>query len=124
VVSTPGDEGRWFATAKAIGLLDQALELARRSPCDPMTLNRAARDFREKEPRFALEAALLALKWLAQGYGYEVSTVDVHEALGYLRTIHVSPEVAAQTRATLHAIIAPEASCDQAVRDIVTRALG
>jgi hypothetical protein len=45
VADTPGEEGKWFAAAKDARLYDLALDLARRSPCDPRTLVRAARDF-------------------------------------------------------------------------------
>ena len=44
IAQTPGEEGKWFATAKDLGLLDLALDLARRSPVDIGTLLRAARD--------------------------------------------------------------------------------
>jgi hypothetical protein len=80
VDSTPGQEGKWFATAKEIGQLDFALQLAQSSPCAPDTLNRAASDFVETNPRFALGAALCSLHWIAQGYGYEVSSSDVYKA--------------------------------------------
>jgi tetratricopeptide (TPR) repeat protein len=124
VASTPGEEGRWFATAKAIGFFDQALELARRSRCDPKTLNRAARDHQEKDPRFALGASLLALKWLAEGYGYEVSTLDAYEALGYVLKTGATLGLQAETRARILAITAPGAHCDPAIRAIVARVLG
>ncbi len=75
--TTPGDEGKWFATAKDAGLLDEAIALARRSPSDPKTLARAARDFAEDEPGFALQSGLLSLHWLVQGYGYELTSADV-----------------------------------------------
>lgn len=80
VATTPGEEGKWFAAAKSVGLLDQALDLARRSPCDPRTLIRAARDFATKNPRFAAQAGLLALHWLVEGYGYEITSADVRAA--------------------------------------------
>ncbi|MBX9689456.1 MAG: hypothetical protein K2X27_22290 [Candidatus Obscuribacterales bacterium] len=80
VNSTPGQEGKWFATAKEIGQLDFALKLAESSPCAPDTLNRAASDFVETNPRFALGAALCSLHWIAQGYGYEVTSSDVYKA--------------------------------------------
>lgn len=80
VETTPGEEGKWFAAAKSVGLLDEALELARRSPCDPRTLTRAARDFAAKEPAFAVEAGLLALHWLVEGFGYEITSADVRAA--------------------------------------------
>ena len=78
--TTPGDEGKWFAAAKDAGLYDEALALASRTPCDPRTLTRAARDHAEEEPAFAVEAGLLALHWLVQGYGYEITGADVWAA--------------------------------------------
>lgn len=78
--TTPGDEGKWFAAAKDAGLYDGALALASRTPCDPKTLARAARDFGEKESAFAIGAGLLSLHWLVQGYGYEITGADVWDA--------------------------------------------
>jgi len=80
VKTTPGDEGKWFAAAKEAGLYDEALALASRTPCDPKTLTRAARDLASEKPAFAARAGLLALHWLAQGYGYEISGADVWAA--------------------------------------------
>jgi hypothetical protein len=77
IASTPGEEGKWFATAKTLRRLDLAIALAQRSPCDPKTLIRAARDHIDGEPHFALEAAIAALRWMAQGYGYELTGLDV-----------------------------------------------
>jgi len=77
VVTTPGDEGKWFAAAKDAGLYDEALALASKSPSDPRTLTRAARDLGEQHPAFAIGAGLLALKWLIRGYGYEITGADV-----------------------------------------------
>ena len=54
VKSEPGAEGKWFAAAKDAGLFDVAIELARRSPTDPRTLTRAARDFASKAPSLRL----------------------------------------------------------------------
>lgn len=80
IATTPGEEGKWFATAKELELYDLALELANRSPCDPKTLTRAARDYLDPEPAFALGSAIAALRWLSEGWGYEVTSVDVAEA--------------------------------------------
>ena len=77
---SPGEEGKWFAAAKSAGFYPEALELANRSPCDPKTLTRAARDMAETEPLFAIEAGMTALKWLVAGYGYEVTGDDVRSA--------------------------------------------
>ncbi len=44
------------------------------------TLTRAARDHAEKQPAFAIQAGLLALRWLVQGHGYEITGADVWAA--------------------------------------------
>lgn len=80
VAETPGEEGKWFAAAKDAKLFDKAIALANRTPCSPQTLTRAARDFAETNPTFALEAGVTALRWLAQGYGYEITALDVQSA--------------------------------------------
>lgn len=80
VASTPGQEGKWFAAAKDAGLYDEAIALAQRTPCDPRTLTRAARDFATANPRFAAEAGLAALRWIAAGHGYEITALDVSSA--------------------------------------------
>jgi len=80
IATTPGEEGKWFAAAKDLKLYDLALELANRTPCDPKTLTRAARDYLDTEPAFALGAAMAALRWLSEGWGYEVTSADVVEA--------------------------------------------
>ncbi len=85
IATTPGEEGKWFATAKTLKLYDLALELTKQSPCEPKTLTRAARDYLETEPEFALGCAMAALRWLSEGWGYEVTSADVVEA--YQRAI-------------------------------------
>jgi hypothetical protein len=54
----PGSEGKWFAAAKDAGLFDLAVSLSRKSPTDPRTLTRAAREYRTKQPQFAIACAL------------------------------------------------------------------
>lgn len=80
VANSPGNEGKWFAAAKSAGLYIEAIELANRTPCDPKTLIRAARDMKNRESRFAVEAGITALRWMAAGYGYEITNLDVREA--------------------------------------------
>ena len=77
IASTPGSEGKWFAAAKDAGFYDLAIELTTVSPTDPKTLARATRDFAEKQPPFAVAAGLAALHWISQGYGYDITSVDV-----------------------------------------------
>jgi len=80
VASQPGQEGKWFAAAKDGGLFELAIELANRSPADPKTLIRAARDFAVKRPDFAMAAGMCALTGIMRGYGYDVTGADVLDA--------------------------------------------
>ena len=77
IATTPGEEGKWFATAKTLKRFDLAMQLAWKSPCDPKTLIRAARDNADRAPAFAAEVALAALHWICQGRGYELTSLDV-----------------------------------------------
>jgi tetratricopeptide (TPR) repeat protein len=86
--TTPGEEGKWFAAAKDARLYDEAIALAAQTPCDPKTLSRAARDFASTQPAFAVAAGLLALHWLVQGFGYEITSGDVWDA--YRNTIRAA----------------------------------
>jgi hypothetical protein len=80
VAATPAEPGKWFATAKTLKLFDQATRLAWASPCDPKTLNRAARDHLKTQPAFATQCALAALHWMSMGHGYELTGLDVQDA--------------------------------------------
>jgi len=75
-----GEQGKWFATAKQLGLLELAAELAQHSPVEPKTLNRAAMDFLDPNPQFALMVALASLNWISQGWGYDITVADVYDA--------------------------------------------
>ena len=91
IASTPGEEGKWFATAKTLKQYDLALALARRATVDPKTLVRAARDHVRSQPSFALDVALSALHWMARGAGFELTCADVgaarHQALAAAETL-------------------------------------
>mgnify|MGYP001237970611 CR=1 FL=1 len=78
--TTPGEEGKWFATAKELKLFDLAPELTKRGLCDPTTLTRTSSDYVDSAPGFAPGAAMAALRWLSDGRGYEVTSIDVVEA--------------------------------------------
>ena len=108
VATTPGEEGKWFAAAKDAGLHDEAIALARRTPCDPRTLTRAARDYSVRQPAFATEAGLLALHWLVQGHGYEITGADVWAA--YSNTIKAAEAAGrlAEVRTRVRQLVAAE----------------
>ncbi|MCA3175421.1 MAG: hypothetical protein ING36_07760 [Burkholderiales bacterium] len=96
IATTPGAEGKWFAAAKDAGLFDVAIELATRSPTDPRTLTRAARDFAEKQPDFALTSGLAALHWISRGHGHEITGGDVLDAYAAVTQAAVGAGVPAQ----------------------------
>ncbi len=79
VAEAPGEEGKWFAAAKDAKLFDEALELATRGGCDPRTLGRAARDFAERQPKFAARVGLLALDGFVHHRDHGLDEVDRDE---------------------------------------------
>lgn len=124
VKTTPGDEGKWFAAAKDAGLYEDALALASRTPCDPKTLARAARDHTEKQPAFAVGAGLLSLYWLVQGYGYEITSVDVWDA--YRATLVAAERhgSAAEVRERVRKLVAAAGAGERFVTKVLGRELG
>ncbi|HEX5051025.1 MAG TPA: hypothetical protein VFZ65_04575 [Planctomycetota bacterium] len=80
VRASPSEAGKWFAAAKDAGLFGEALALARRSPCDPRTLARAARDHGTTHAEFAVNAGLLALHGMVAGQAYELEGRDIRMA--------------------------------------------
>jgi hypothetical protein len=117
---TPGDEGKWFAAAKDAGLLDEAIALATRTPCDPRTLARAARDFAERDPVFAIEAGMASLHWLVEGYGYEITSADVWAA--YASTMAAAGHAGRhdETRVRIRQLV----ELDRSPGRFITRVLG
>jgi hypothetical protein len=102
---TPGDEGKWFAAAKDAKLFDEAVALANRAPCDPKTLTRAARDFVEKNPAFAIEAGIAALRWLVQGHGYDITSADVWAAYAHTIKASANADRSEEVRSRIRALI-------------------
>jgi hypothetical protein len=78
-----GDSGHWFAAAKDAGFLDLALEFAQTGRTDPRTLSRASRDLLEKDAKFCLRVGRIAIQRMLEGYGYELTGVDVIDAYGH-----------------------------------------
>lgn len=107
VASAPGSEGKWFAVAKDAEQFEVAAELARHRSADPRTLTRAARDFAERQPGFAVTAGLAALHWMAHGVGYDITGGEVLDA--YTAVMQAAPEVGItpeQVNAQLRGLIA------------------
>jgi hypothetical protein len=121
IESTPGEEGKWFATAKSLGLLPLALKLAHQSPCEPKTLNRAARDYLDKNPKFALGVAIASLHWLSEGWGYEVMGSDVYAAYDYAMKAAESLGVTDQVKADIVKIVCADNSPGMLARNVLGR---
>ncbi len=119
VAETPGEEGKWFAAAKDAKLFDKAIALANLTPCSPQTLTRAARDFAETNPTFALEAGVTAIRWLTQGHGHEVTALDVQSAHTYTMSAARRAGRADETRSLIRHYVT-----DGPLREFMTSVLG
>ncbi len=119
---SPGEEGKWFAAAKELGLYDLALQLVQDSPCDPKTLARAARDHTERDPEFAVGAALAALRWLTLGYGYEITALEVWTAYHAARKAAETLGQATEIQTMIRGLLA-SAQPDTFVRQVLGREL-
>jgi hypothetical protein len=124
VEETPGEEGKWFAAAKSAKLYHEAIKLANRSPCSPQTLTRAARDFADEEPEFAVEAGVAALRWLAEGYGYEVTGVDVLSAYSFTMQAAEKAGLAVETLNRVRSIVERSSPGASFVVGVLGRRLG
>jgi len=124
VKETPGSDGKWFAAAKSAELFDEAIALANRTPCSPQTLTRAARDFAQSNPAFALEAGLAALRWLVEGFGYEITGRDVVDAFDCTMEAAQAAGRAEPTLQRVRALVAAEAIGDRFVTKILGQRLG
>lgn len=85
LAASPGQEGRWFATACALRFFALAVEIAETSPCDPRTLLRAGLVRLDADPEFAREVAVAALRWTCGGHGVEVTGDEVYAAFDLAR---------------------------------------
>lgn len=124
VQTTPGDEGKWFAAAKEFRLYDEALALARRTPCDPRTLSRAARDHAETQPEFGVGAGLLAIYWLVQGYGYDITSGDVLDAYRATMAAAYRHGSGAEVKDRVRKMVAAEGAGERFVTKVLGRELG
>jgi hypothetical protein len=123
VQQTPGEEGKWFAAAKDAELFDEAIELANSTPCSPQTLTRAARDYSTSRPTFAVDAGIAALRWMAEGYGYEITSTDVLDAYSHTMKAAENAARADETKRRIHELVAAETFGERFVTKILQRYL-
>lgn len=124
VASTPGDEGKWFAAAKSAGLYDEAIALANRTPCDPRTLTRAAKEMSAAQPGFAVEAGMAALRWLVEGYGYEITAIEVREAYNYTLIAAENQGCKQETFERIRKLVKSQSSGQRFAATVIGRELG
>lgn len=106
IESTPGSEGKWFAAAKDAGFFDLAIQLVAHNPPDPRTLIRAAEEFAFDRPNFAMASGLASLRWIALGYGYEISNIDILKACSaIMKAAKVAGIDETQIKENIHNII-------------------
>ena len=123
VAATPGDAGKWFAAAKSAGLLPEASELAKASPCDPKTLTRAARDFAATNPEFARSAGLAALQWILRGHGYDLTSQHVADALSHTLDAARHQGTEAETVRMIKLLVDQHPAADHAIIAMLRRRL-
>jgi hypothetical protein len=118
LATSSGEPGRWFAAAKDAGFLDLALEFANTGRTDPRTLSRASRDLLNKDARFCLEVGQLAIQRIIEGYGYELTGMDVIDAYNHFMAAAETIGITWQARADLLAMAAkkPGAASDILIR--------
>jgi hypothetical protein len=118
LATSSGEPGRWFAAAKDAGFLDLALEFADTGRTDPRTLSRASRDFLKEDARFCLEVGRLAIQRMLEGYGYELTGMDVIDAYNRFMAAAQTLGTASQARADLLVIATkqPGAASDILIR--------
>ena len=124
VEHTPGDEGKWFAAAKDAQLFDEAIALASRNFCSPQTLTRAARDFADKNPQFAFESGIAALRWVVEGYGYDITSGDVLDAFHHAMAAAGRAGTTDVTFQRIKDLVATETYGERFVTKVVGPALG
>ncbi|MBX3184124.1 MAG: hypothetical protein KIT72_01265 [Polyangiaceae bacterium] len=115
--------GKWFAAAKEAELYQEAIALARSGDADTRTLLRAARDFAEREPHFALQAGLTALTAMLEAGPYEVTKTDVWTAYNAILLAANAANQRAEVIEQLRALLRPEAVRDRLVTRTLSREL-
>jgi hypothetical protein len=75
----PGNERRYFAAARKIGMIELALEIAEKFNVEPKTLTTACKDYLEKDANLALRFGMMALQSYSSGYGYEPEYSDIQK---------------------------------------------
>ncbi len=104
--------------------LSSGRHLANATPCDPKTLTRAARDFAQTQPAFAVEAGVAALRWLVRGFGHEITAVDVRAAYSHTLTAAANAGVPDAARIRIRALFDDPAARSGFVASVIGKDVG
>ncbi|HLK66236.1 MAG TPA: hypothetical protein VKU19_22530 [Bryobacteraceae bacterium] len=118
LATSSGEPGRWFAAAKDARFLDLALEFANTGRTDPRTLSRASRDLLKEDAQFCLEVGRLAIQRMLEGYGYELTGMDVIDAYNHFMVAAQTLGIASQARGDVLVMAAKQPG---ALSDILIR---
>jgi hypothetical protein len=76
------------------------------------------------ESRFAVEAGVAALRWLVEGYGYEVTSMDVWAAYNHTMKAAENAGCATETLERIRELVAGETFGERFVNKILGSILG
>jgi hypothetical protein len=76
------------------------------------------------KPRFAIETGMAALRWLVEGYGYEITGMDVWAAYNHTMKAAENAEVKTETFERIRKLVAGEVPGDRFVTKVLGRELG
>ncbi|MEZ4376104.1 MAG: hypothetical protein R3B07_35185 [Polyangiaceae bacterium] len=124
VATTPDEPGKWFAAAKDAELFQEAVELVQKSQADVRTLLRAAHDYAEKQPWFAMEAGLAALRWMLEAPHFEITNTEIWNAYNATRVAANAAELRDQAMDRLRELLGRDSVRDRVVTRVLSRELG
>ncbi|MCA9629030.1 MAG: hypothetical protein KC766_15225 [Myxococcales bacterium] len=124
VAATPEEPGKWFAAAKDAKLFKEAIALVERSQADVRTLLRAAHDYGEKEPWFAMEAGLAALRWMLEAPHFEITNTEIWNAYNATRVAANAADRRDEAMDRLRELLGRDSVRDRVVTRVLSRELG
>ena len=118
------DAGVGRATDAGADAPDESVDRSRRLRLAAEVLQREHHHGPEKNPAFAVEAGMAALRWLVEGYGYEITGLDVLNAYSYTMKAAENAGVTSQTQERIRALVAAVRYEEMFVAKILARKVG
>ncbi|MCA9647306.1 MAG: hypothetical protein KC492_41740, partial [Myxococcales bacterium] len=124
VATTPDEPGKWFAAAKDAELFQEAIDLVQKSQADVRTLLRAAHDYADRQPWFAMEAGLAALKWMLEAPHFEITNTEIWNAYNATRVAANAADLRDEAMDRLRELLGRDSVRDRVVTRVLSRELG